>query len=60
MHLVLEIVFIYELLWDHGYMYHYIICSIHVVIEVEIFDVHAHVSRFDVGDGDVYTQFHCG
>ena len=31
-HLVLEIVFIYELLWDHGYLYHYILFSIHAII----------------------------
>ena len=41
--IVLEILFISELLWDHGYLYHDALFSIHVNIQVKIFDVHAHV-----------------
>ena len=60
MHHVLEIVCNYEFLWDHEYLDHYILCSIHAIIEVEIFDVHAHVSIFDVRYDTVYMQFHRG
>ena len=52
-YLVIEIVFIYELKWGHGYLYHYIFCSIHTVIKVKKIDVHTHVPQFDVGDGAV-------
>ena len=52
-HLVFEILFIYELKWVHGYLYHYIFCSINTIIQVNTFDVHTHVPQFDVGDGAV-------
>ena len=35
-------------------MDHYIILSINEIIEVELFDVHAHVSEFDVKDNSIY------
>ena len=53
MQLFLDIVCNYEFLWDHEYLDHYIPCSIHEVIEVEIFDVYSHVSVFDVIDDAV-------
>ena len=28
-------------------MYHYIFCSIHLIVQVKIFDVHAHVMYLD-------------
>ena len=31
-HLVLEVVFVYELLRDHGYMDHYVLFYIHAII----------------------------
>ena len=41
-------------------MDNYILCSIYVIIEVEVFDVHAHVSVFYAGDDAVYIHIHCG
>ena len=58
-HLVLEIVYNYEFLWYHVHLDHYILHFIHAIFEVKIFDVHAHVLVFDVGDDTVYMQFHC-
>ena len=43
-HLVIEVVFVYELLLYHVYMYYYIYCSIHLIFQVKIFYVNAHVS----------------
>ena len=48
-HIILEILLKYEFLWYHGYLDHFILCSIHVINEVKIFDVHAHVSQFYFG-----------
>ena len=35
-HLFLEIVFIYKFFWYHGYMYHYLFCSIHLIFQVKV------------------------
>ena len=59
MRLVLDILCNNEFRWDHGYMDHYIFYSIHAIIEVEVFDFHAHVSVFYVGDDAVYVHFYC-
>ena len=44
----LEILFVQKFLWYHGYPYHDIFCSIHIVVQVKIFYVHTHMSWFDV------------
>ena len=44
----LEIVFFHIILWYHGYLYHDILCSIHLVFQVKIFYVHVHVYLFNV------------
>ena len=56
----LEIVFVHKLLWYHCYLYHDIFCPVHLVFQVKIFYVHAHVPCFDVWDGAVNMDFHCG
>ena len=59
MHLVLDIVCNHKFQWDHVYMDHCILFSIHANIEVEVFDVHAHVLVFKATDDTVYMQFCC-
>ena len=59
MHLVIVILFFYNFLCNNIYLYHYIFWSIHLIVHVKSFDVHAQVSQFDVKDGAVDMQFHC-
>ena len=59
-HLVLDIVCNHEFCWYHGYLNNYIPCYIHAIIELEVFDVNAHLSGFYARDDAVYMQFHCG
>ena len=60
MHLVLEIACNYEYLWSHRYLNCYILCSFHAIIEVKIFDFHAHVLVSYVRYDAVYMHFHRG
>ena len=55
-----EIIFFYRFLWYHRNMDHDVFISVHMVVQVEIFYVHAHVSWFDVLDGAFYIDFNCG
>ena len=56
----LEVVFVHRFWWNHRYLYHDVFLSNHLVFQVKIFYVHAHVSSFYVWDGTVKMEFHGG
>ena len=56
----IDILFLHRLLWDYGYLHHDVLCSIHLIVWVKIFYLHAHVSWFDVWYGDFSMEFHDG
>ena len=58
-YLILEIVGNHELFWDYGCIAHNVFWSTHVVVEVEILYVHAHVAGDYVVDDTIYMEFNC-
>ena len=47
-------------MWYHRYLHHDILFPVHIFVQVKIFHVYAHSPCFEVWDGAVYTEFHCG
>ena len=55
-----DIIFLYKFLWYYWKLDHDGFVPVHLVVQVEILYVHAHVSWFDVWYGTVYMEFYGG
>ena len=55
-----EIIFFYKFVRYHWELDHDVFVPVHMIVQLEILYVHAHILWFDVWDGAVYMDFHCG